>query len=200
MLIETVILAFLLSFIFRGKISNISRLHFKGVGLVPLSLAMQGLVYWAAVQGISLGRPWVGPFLDTASYIILLGFALVNRSVAGMGFVVLGILGNGLVAGLNQGLMPVDPVQLPEVTRQTLLAGQGTHGLLTPSTKLAFLADRFYVAIPKWGKQLFSVGDLLLDLGVFILILAQSLGRDVSSFGRPRSKTRAQHRENSQVP
>ncbi|MDI6813148.1 MAG: DUF5317 domain-containing protein [Desulfitobacteriaceae bacterium] len=200
MLIETVILAFLLSFIFRGKITNISRLHFKGVGLVPLSLAMQGLVYWAAVQGISLGGPWVGPFLDTASYIILLGFALVNRSVAGMGFVALGILFNGLVVGLNQGLMPVEPVHLPEVTRQTLLAGQGTHGLLTSSTKLAFLADRFYVGIPKWGKQLFSVGDLLLDLGVFILILAQSLGRDVSSFGRLRSKTRAQHRENSRVP
>lgn len=196
MLIETVILALLVSLILRGKLTNISRLHLKAVALVPLSLAMQGLVYWAAVQRVDLGGPWIGPLIDTASYVVLLGFAVLNRSVSGMGFIGLGILSNGLVVGLNSGMMPVDPAHLPEASRQILMAGQGTHGLLTSGTKLAFLADRFYVSIPMLGKQLFSVGDVLIDVGVFILVLAVSLGKDVSGFRMfPRKPGAKQYEE-----
>lgn len=178
MLIETVIMALLISFLFGGKLGNLGRLQLKGVWLVPLSLAMQGLVFWAAKKGITLGNDGVAPIIDTLSYAILLGFALGNRTATGMRFVALGILCNGLVVGLNQGLMPVDPLHLPEASRQALMAGQGTHGMLTSATKLAFLADRFYVSIPIWGAQLFSVGDVLIDVGMLILILSWTLNKN----------------------
>ena len=66
--------------------------------------------------------------------------------------------------------MPVDPSFLPEVSRNALLAAQGTHGLMTMTTHLSFLADRFYLAIPGLQKQVFSVGDGVIDIGSFILI------------------------------
>ena len=66
--------------------------------------------------------------------------------------------------------MPVDPLFLSEESHKALLDGQGTHGLLTSMTNLSFLADRFYLDILGFKKQVFSVGDILIDIGVFILV------------------------------
>jgi len=66
--------------------------------------------------------------------------------------------------------MPVDPSFLPEANRKALLAGQGTHGLMTSATYLRFLADRFYLSVLGLDKQVFSVGDSLIDIGIFLLV------------------------------
>jgi hypothetical protein len=66
--------------------------------------------------------------------------------------------------------MPVDPIYLPEASRQALLEGQGTHSLLTSTTHLGFLADRIYISIAGYYKQLLSLGDIFIDAGSFLLI------------------------------
>lgn len=66
--------------------------------------------------------------------------------------------------------MPVNPVFLPEANREALGAGQGTHGLMTSMTHLSFLADQFYLNIPGLQKQVFSLGDIGIDIGCFLLI------------------------------
>ena len=170
MLIETVILAVFISLISGGKMSRLGQLNFRKFRLVPLALFIQSGVYWAAVRGIGLGPSWVSPVLDTGSYLLLLFFSFFNRSLPGMRWVSLGILLNTLVIGLNGGVMPVDPTFLPEASRNALLEGQGTHGLMTSSTHLSFLADRFYLDLLGLGKQVFSVGDGILDIGSFILV------------------------------
>jgi hypothetical protein len=170
MLIETVILAILISLICGGKMSRLGQLNLRKFWLVPLAFLIQSGVYWAAVRGIGLGPSWVSPVLDTGSYILLLFFSFLNRTLPGMRWIFLGILLNTLVIGLNGGVMPVDPSFLPEANRNALLEGQGTHGLMTSSTHLSFLEDRFYLDMLGLGKQVFSVGDGLLDIGSFILI------------------------------
>ena len=170
MLIETVILALFVSLISRGKMSRLGELVLREFWLVPLALLIQSGVYWAAVRGIGLGPSWASPVLDTGSYFLLLIFTFRNRSLPGMRWIALGILLNTLVIGLNGGVMPVDSSFLPEVSRNALLAAQGTHGLMTMTTHLSFLADRFYLAIPGLQKQVFSVGDGVIDIGSFILI------------------------------
>ena len=67
--------------------------------------------------------------------------------------------------------MPVDPAFLPEASRNALVAGKGTHGLMTSITQLSFLADVFYLEIPLMQKQVFSVGDILINIGTFRLVL-----------------------------
>ncbi|TGE39520.1 hypothetical protein E4K67_00440 [Desulfosporosinus fructosivorans] len=170
MLIETLILALLVSLISGGKLSRLGELVLRGFWLVPLALLIQSGVYWAAVQGIKLGPSWVSPMLDTGSYFLLLIFTLRNRPLPGMRYITLGILLNTLVIGLNGGLMPVDPIFLSETSRNVLQEGQGTHGLMTSSTHLSFLADRFYFDVLGLRKQVFSVGDVLIDIGIFILV------------------------------
>ncbi|HUS88812.1 MAG TPA: DUF5317 domain-containing protein [Desulfosporosinus sp.] len=150
--------------------SRLGELVLREFWLVPLALLIQSGVYWAAVRGIGLGPSWASPVLDTGSYFLLLIFTLRNRSLPGMRWLTLGILLNTIVISLNGGLMPVDPSFLPEASRNALLEGQGTHGLMTSSTHLSFLADRFYLDMLGLRKQVFSVGDIVIDIGCFLLV------------------------------
>lgn len=179
MLIETVILALIISVISKGKISQLAELSLRELWLVPLALVIQGGVYWAAVRGIGIGPQWLSPVLDTGSYFLLLIFTLRNGLKPGMRLITLGILLNTLVIALNGGAMPVDPAFLPEVTRTALQAGQGTHALMTPATQLSFLADRLYLSIFGLDKQLFSVGDCFIDAGIFLLIFKSTIRRQL---------------------
>ena len=172
MLIETLILALIISLISGGKISRLGGLDLREFWLVPLALLIQGGVYWASVRGIGLGPRWLSPVLDTGSYFLLLTFTLRNSSLPGMWWITLGVLLNTVVIAINGGVMPVDPFFLPETIRNALAAGQGTHGLMTTTTHLKFLADRFYLAIPGLQKQVFSVGDCIIDIGCFILVFS----------------------------
>ena len=170
MLIETVILALFVSLISGGKMSRLGGLILRGFWLVPLALLIQSGVYWAAVRGIGLGPSWVSPVLDTVSYFLLLMFTFRNKSLPGMRWISVGIMLNTLVIGLNGGVMPVDPLFLPEASRNALIQGQGTHGLMTITTHLTFLADQFYMDILGMRRQVFSVGDVLIDIGIFALV------------------------------
>ncbi|MDP4127798.1 MAG: DUF5317 family protein, partial [Bacillota bacterium] len=76
----------------------------------------------------------------------------------------------------------VDPSFLPEASRLELLAGQGTHGLMTPLTHLSFLADRFYLNIPGLQKQVFSIGDILIDVGGFCLVWKTTMKNKPNKF------------------
>ncbi|TGE33852.1 DUF5317 domain-containing protein [Desulfosporosinus sp. Sb-LF] len=170
MLIETLILGAAFSLLRKGKLSRLSQLVLREFWLVPLALLIQSGVYWAAVRGAEIGLSWFSPVLDTVSYFLLLIFAVRNILLPGMHWLTLGILLNTLVIATNGGVMPVDPLFLPETSRHALLGGQGTHGLMTVATHLSFLADRFYLDILGLRKQVFSIGDLLIDIGSFLLV------------------------------
>jgi hypothetical protein len=170
MLIETVILAIVISLIEGGRISRLGWLDLQAIWLVPMAWIIQLLVYWAAVKGIGKGPVWVSPVLDTASYFLLMIFTFVNWYLPGMRVLALGIFLNTLVIGLNGGVMPVDPLYLPEDSRLALLKGQGTHGLMTTATHLSFLADRIYISIAGFNKQLISIGDIFIDFGSFLMV------------------------------
>lgn len=180
MLIETLILALCVSLISGGKLSRLGGISLRVVWLVPLAFMIQSGVYWAAVREIGLGPSWVSPALDTGSYFLLLVFTFRNRTLTGMRWLTLGILLNTIVICVNGGVMPVDPSFLPEVSRNALLVGQGTHGLMTESTHLSFLADRFYLDLPGLQKQVFSVGDVLIDMGIFLLVFKTMRGKTAS--------------------
>lgn len=170
MLLETLIFSLVIGLVRGGKLSRLTQLALREFWLLPLALLIQSGVYWAAVKGIESSPNWLSPVLDTGSYFLLLTFTLRNSSFPGMRWLTLGILLNTVVISLNGGVMPVDPSFLPEISRRALLAGLGTHGLMTPTTHLGFLADRFYLAIPGLQKQVFSVGDIAIDVGCFLLV------------------------------
>jgi hypothetical protein len=173
MLIESIVLAVILGFLTGGKLNPLLELHLKKGGLLFLGAALQAIAFGSIRWNLDLGPHWVIPVLHSFSYFILLAFIGVNRSFSGMPFVALGIFLNALVISLNGGLMPVEPTFIPEASRQLLELGTGTHGILSEGTRLTLLADNFYADIPRLGKQLFSAGDLFIDLGMGIFIIKQ---------------------------
>lgn len=173
MLLESIVLAVLIGFLTGGKLDPLLKVPMKKIGLLLFGALLQAVAFWSVKLNITLGASWVIPVLHSISYGFLLGFTWVNRSFPGSRIVALGIALNALVISLNGGLMPVEPSFLPEASRQLLEAGTGTHGLVTEATHLRLLADIFYAALPGLGKQLFSLGDLVIDLGIGIFIVKQ---------------------------
>lgn len=176
MLIETLVLVLAVGYLKGGRFTNLGRLDLRGVYLIPLAFVLQLVVYWSAVRGFRLGPGWLSPLLHTVSYLLLLVMASFNFSQPGMKLLALGIVLNGLVIAVNGGMMPVDPTFLPASSRLALQPGQGTHELLTGATRLSLLADKFFLSIPGLGQQLFSIGDIFIDIGSFTLVFGVMTG------------------------
>lgn len=123
--------------------------------------------------------------LLTASQLLLLGFAWLNRKLPGMLILLIGAALNFAVMTANGGFMPISPQTASLIfTREEL--NEITLGerigikdiLLEPQdTRFEILADRFLS--PAWStyQVAFSLGDVFLAAGVFWL-LARVPGKD----------------------
>lgn len=184
MLVESLVLALLIGLLAGGKFKPLIKLELKSVTLLILAVLLQVIAFQSKQHNFLLEPQWIIPVVHTVSYLFLIGFAWVNRTLPGVAIFAVGVILNALVIGANLGLMPVDPAILPEANRQALINGTGTHGLLTDSTHLKFLADHFYEEIPGVTKQLFSLGDVLIDLGIGYLVIKTMIS------GRKTKKSR----------
>ncbi|AGA68020.1 hypothetical protein Desdi_0477 [Desulfitobacterium dichloroeliminans LMG P-21439] len=173
MLLESMILAVLIGFLSGGSFNSLVNIEVKRLELLFLGALLQIFAFWSVKFNLGWSSHWVIPLTHSLSYFFLMSFTWMNRSFQGFSLVTLGIALNAAVISFNGGLMPVDPTLLPEASRQLLLVGTGTHGILTETTQLSFLADIFYANIPIFGKQLFSLGDVLIDLGMVVFIVKQ---------------------------
>jgi hypothetical protein len=122
-----------------------------------------------------------GPVAATslvASQFLLLIFAWRNRMLPGIGLLAVGVAMNLSVIVANGGFMPI----FPKVLWQLAPHADGTWELgervwlskdiVLPAvdTRLPWLADRFL--LPEWSPigSAFSLGDVMLALGVFRLL------------------------------
>jgi hypothetical protein len=119
-----------------------------------------------------------------ASQPLLLVFAWLNRKLAGMRLLLIGLALNLAVILANGGWMPISPetaaqIVPPEMLRFTDMGsrlGSSKDVLMSPeSTRLAWLADRFL--LPQWAgyRAAFSLGDIFVAAGIFWLLLRQGL-------------------------
>ena len=137
--------------------------------LVELRLRRVWAVYAAlglAVLGIGLpGLPdWLRSLLLIAAYPVGAVFLVANRRVPGMWLVALGAALNLLVIVANGGVMPASPAA---AAAAGLPAGDGfENSAVLDDPRLAFLGDVF--AIPaSWPlSNVFSVGDVLIGVGL----------------------------------
>ncbi len=121
-------------------------------------LLLLGVVLQLAAARVDLGSPGVNNAAVLAGYVCLLMFAAMNRSLVGMGIVVVGLAANALVIGINGG-MPVRPaaVAAAHVDYGRLHHAEG------PGDRLSWLGD----VIPARRLHLvLSFGDLILAVGV----------------------------------
>ncbi|HUI87625.1 MAG TPA: DUF5317 domain-containing protein [Anaerolineales bacterium] len=124
-----------------------------------------------------------------ASLTLFFIFAWLNRHLPGMPILIVGLLLNFVVIVANGGWMPISP------QTANLLAGRdvlqvmdlgsrfGEKDVLLPvqNMQLEFLADRFL--LPAWFpyKVAFSLGDVLIGLGAFWLLVRPTARLNPSS-------------------
>ncbi|MCQ3936790.1 MAG: hypothetical protein DPW18_07050 [Chloroflexi bacterium] len=123
---------------------------------------------------------WAAVFL-TASQLLLLTFAWLNRALPGMKILLIGAALNFAVMAANGGFMPISPQTasrlIPEEAVADIPTGErfGTKDILLPPEDTLFegLADRFLP--PAWFpyQVAFSLGDVFLAIGVFWLLASQ---------------------------
>jgi hypothetical protein len=188
LLLWAVPLGILIGYLRRGRLANLSRLTLRGAWLVLLALVIQLLIFpWGSAR-----RPFVEfgtEYLHLASYALLVVFVLLNRQEWGILSMGIGMALNLIVIAANSGYMPTRPELLEAAGRAEAAARLQSLGVyannicmnaqnnycLRPDTPvpLWFLGDVFHA--PPWVPfaNVFSIGDLLLALGLIVFLQAK---------------------------
>jgi len=153
-----------------GRIAHLAGLRLRWLWLVPLSLAIQLLIF-PLFSGAPLVAYGTAP-LHLASYgLVILWMALNLRVVPLRGFLV-GAALNLVAVVANGGYMPASAAALRRAgldqTAQRLLDGDVVANviLMSPSTHLNALGD--WLSLPSWVpfSTAFSIGDVLIMIGL----------------------------------
>lgn len=121
---------------------------------------------------------WLAEISLLVSLVLFLAFVWLNRQLPGMPVLLLGLALNLSVIVLNGGWMPISPQTASHLTGENVLQfiglgsrfGQKDILLLPQDTRLEFLADRFLLPARFPYQAAFSLGDILIALGVFWLL------------------------------
>lgn len=148
---------------------------------------------WAWLALLALGLQWPllrapgGPTKDLLvqqvlfllSHLLLLAFVWRNRRLPGFLVVGLGVTCNLLVILANGGFMPITPETLTRINPGSTPAGWsiGMHYgyskdviLMQEGTRLWLLSDVLVLPPPFPWPTAFSLGDLLIALGIVLLL------------------------------
>lgn len=159
----TIALAVIVIVATRGSFERLSRLKFRMLWLLFLGLAIQ-----IALEVVDFPKDRienVGFAILLLSYVAILGFCVVNRSVRGMTLIAIGVALNVLVIALNQGM--------PTKADVRVRGGKEVHVPIEQTVKhrpqadddlLAFLGD--VITAPGFPNQQFSIGDIVMGLGI----------------------------------
>jgi hypothetical protein len=164
----------------RGRLSALADLQLRMPGLAGAAIAIQVVI-------VSLLPGSLGSFsepLHIASYLLLGAFAWFNRRITGLPIVALGGLSNFICITVNGGVMPADPDALEAIGRVPT-SDEFINSTALEHPKLAFLGDILPTPASWPVSNVYSVGDLLILTGAFVLLHAACGSRLVPRRFRP---------------
>ena len=165
--------ALCLSLVTGGRLRYIENFHLKALLLGVGAFAVQLLIF------TSQGELLLGgllPGIYVLSLLMLLAFLLLNWRVFGVPILLVGLMLNVIIIGVNHGRMPADPQALVATGQSSpaeQLVRDGTAAnvvLMSDQTHLNFLGD--YIVLPFLGDMgsAYSVGDLVALAGEAALV------------------------------
>lgn len=152
-----------------GRLANLERLRLRLPWLAILALALQ-VVAFSGI-GARLGdTPMVA--LHLASYALLVWFILANRDNLGLVITGIGMALNLIVIVANGGYMPASRSALKLSGEAYAGASHNNSEIIGAGTHLRFLGDIFAVPDGTLLSNVFSIGDVIIVVGVAMLICA----------------------------
>ena len=162
----TIALAVIVILATKGSFERLGRLRFHMLWLLFVGLAIQ--IVLEAVEFPKDRIEDLGFAILLLSYAAILAFCFVNRSVRGMTIIAIGVALNVLVIALNQGMPTKDDVRERNGKDVHVPIEQTVkHRPKEPDDRLVFLGD--VITAPGFPNQQFSIGDIVMGLGVIDL-------------------------------
>jgi hypothetical protein len=167
----TLALAFLLLLLtvplFGGKLSRVGEVRIRWIGLAAVAFAVQVVLVTVVPDGDST----VHRILHLATYALAAACLIRNLDLRFVWLVGVGGLLNLIAIAANGGVMPASRGAL-ETAGLDVKSGEFANSDYVEDAHVGFLGDVF--AIPDgWpGANVFSVGDVLMLLGVILAIHA----------------------------
>lgn len=187
-----------------GRPDRLASLPFRHVWLVFAAFVVQLVLHVPFFTRHDIVRQ-VAPYLYPTAYYLLGLCFILNWRAPGVIWLGAGSLANMVVILANGGKMPVDGDALVamgcQALRDALATGQSlTNTLVSPTTRVPWLADVLVGSPPFSKPTMFSAGDVLLAVGVFILVQKTMVYRERKPGAEPvaRADTAAGSDEPSQ--
>lgn len=172
MVADGIVLSLVVGFLRKGNLSGLATLKLRWGWVFPLLLVFQFIIF-----SLQNDVKWIGHasgYIYIGVYIIGLFFLYLNKNNKGFTTIFIGVFLNFLAIALNGGRMPVsleaatilDPIFI-DMLQNELYA---KHAAITEATRLAFLGDIIPLADPYPRTQVISIGDVIMNIGIFIFI------------------------------
>ncbi|MFS0775265.1 DUF5317 domain-containing protein [Neobacillus sp. 3P2-tot-E-2] len=172
MVFDGILISFIVGILRKGNLRAFSQLNLKWGWVFPLLLVVQLAVFMLQNDSEFLGQ--LSGSIYIVVYIIGLIFLFLNRKNPGFILIFIGVFLNFIVMVLNGGRMPVsveaaavlDPGYI-QALKESLYA---KHAMLTSTTHLGFLGDVIPISDPYPRTQIISIGDIIMNIGIFFFI------------------------------
>ena len=166
-----------------GRVERLGDIRFRWAGLAFAAVVVQLVLFFPPVADALDGAQAVAIALYVGSTAVVLGVVVRNIRLTGLPIVVLGAGLNLLAILANGGLMPATPEALAAAG---LPPESGfAAGSVVGDPALPWLVDRF--ALPSWLPlaNVFSLGDVLIAIGIAVAVAAGMHARPGRSSAAP---------------
>jgi Family of unknown function (DUF5317) len=150
-----------------GRPAGLAALRLAWGPLMVAGLLAQVILFSDPVAA-AVGR--AGPLLYVATTALVVAAVARNLRVTGMPLVTLGALSNLVAIIANGGYMPASPSALAALGKSVPVVYSNSSVVAQPA--VSWLTDIF--ALPAWlpAANIFSVGDVLIAVGVAVTVIA----------------------------
>jgi MFS family permease len=148
-----------------GRIGRLSNIEFQRPWAGMAALILQ----YAIMRAFPEGDATLHAGLHLVSYGLMFYFLAANLSLPGLWLIGLGGACNALAIAANNGVMPALPSAL-QTAGIIQVPGEFANSTAVADAKLQFLGDVFALPAGAPMANVFSIGDILLLVGAFVLL------------------------------
>lgn len=165
-ILYAVLIGLLLGFVAGGRPAGLAELHLRWSWIIVAGLFIQVVLF---SEPVSERVGALGPPIYMASTAMVIAAILANRAIMGMVVVAVGAASNLAAIVANGGYMPVGAQAA--ATLGARHPATYSNSIQVPDPALAPLTDIF--ALPAWVPfaNVFSVGDVVIGIGVALVIV-----------------------------